>query len=204
MNIKKLASVAMCTLAFVCAASALGEGTQSATSAIEESEQTVLSSIAGGQVLDAGDKYYIAISELPTCADGTVLVYDKATGDMAKLATASNISQMVYVSGAIYALTPVRDGVCLIRITDKCEALTTATVIDQLSVYDGKLYFLADGHLTSVSPDGSDMCTLSTLNMGHYVIVDGTVYFTNMDDAKTYTVNSKLQGQALSTCVNPF
>ena len=65
MNIKKLASVAMCTLAFVCAASALGEGTQSATSAIEESEQTVLSSIAGGQVLDAGDKYYIAISELP-------------------------------------------------------------------------------------------------------------------------------------------
>ena len=47
MNIKKLASVAMCTLAFVCAASALGEGTQSATSAIEESEQTVLSSIAG-------------------------------------------------------------------------------------------------------------------------------------------------------------
>lgn len=198
MNIKKLASVAMCTLAFVCAASALGEGTQSATVAIEESEQTVLSSIAGGQVLDAGDKYYIAISELPTCADGTVLVYDKTTGDMAKLATASNISQMVYVSGAIYALTPVRDGVCLIRITDKCEALTTATVIDQLSVYDGKLYFLADGHLTSVSPDGSDMCTLSTLNMGQYVIVDGTVYFTNMDDAKTYTVNSKLQGQALS------
>ena len=84
MNIKKLASVAMCTLAFVCAASALGEGTQSATSAIEESEQTVLSSIAGGQVLDAGDKYYIAISELPTCADGTVLVYDKTTGDMAE------------------------------------------------------------------------------------------------------------------------
>lgn len=200
MNVKRLASAALCTLAFACAATALGDSYSSIDSAIqiEENEPSVLYSISGGQVLDTGEKYYISISELPACADGTVLVYDKSNGEMSKLATASNISQMVYAANAIYALTPVRDGVCLIRITDKCEALTTFSVIDQLSVYDGKLYFLADGHLTSIAPDGSDMRTLSSLNMGQYVIVDDTVYFTNMDDAKTYTVNSKLQGQALS------
>ena len=202
MDIKKVISISACVLTLVCATPAFADGAVTAPTATPaataEAEQVAPSSMHGGQVLDTGDKYYISISELPACANGAVLVYDKATGELATLATASNISQMVYTNDAIYALTPVMGGVCLIRITDKCEAMTTATVIDQLSVYDGKLYFLADGKLSSINPDGSDLRTLSALNMGQYVIVDGVVYFTNMDDAKAYTVNSKLQSQPLS------
>lgn len=197
MDTKRLVLTAICILTLACMPVS-HDYTAYADESVQQSEETVMCSAAGGQVLDTGDKYYIAISELPACADGTVLVYDKSTGETSKLATASNINQMVHLNGAIYALAEVKDGTCLIRITDTCVALTTAPVIDQLSVYGSRLYFLADGHLTTIASDGSDMRTLSTLNMGQYVIVDNTVYFTNMDDAKTYTVNSKLQGQALS------
>lgn len=199
MNFRRMASVSACVLALMCGASALADALPEATAipAAEEVQQ-VPCSTGGGQIIDTGDKYYIAISELPACADGSVLVYDKASGELATLATASNISQLVYADDAVYALTPTMDGVCLIRITDKCEALTTAGVIDQLSVYEGKLYFLADGKLTSVNPDGSELSTLSGLNMGQYVISDGVVYFTNMDDTRKYTVNSKLQSEPLS------
>ncbi len=203
MSIKSLASILALSVALSGAAGALAEQggavattTPAPSAVVEQDAIEIPGSTFGGQVLDAGDAYYISISELPGCENGTVLVYNKATGELAQFATASNIDQLVYLSDAIYALTPVPDGVSLIRITDKCEVLTTAGVIDQLSAYEGRLYFLADGKLSSIMPDGSDLKTHADVSMGQYAIVDGTVYFTNMNDAKTYSVNSLLEGGA--------
>ena len=112
MNFRRMASVSACVLALMCGASALADSLPEATAIpAAEEVQTVPCSTFGGQILDTGDKYYIAISELPACADGSVLVYDKASGELATLATASNISQLVYADDAVYALTPTLDGV---------------------------------------------------------------------------------------------
>ncbi len=183
MKTRSLASLLALALALSGATGALAEAAisttpaPSSTAAAEDALSHTQQRIRR-RVLDATDSYYIAINELPGCENGAVLVYNKETGTLAQFATASNIEQLVYLDDAIYALTPVPNGVSLIRITDKCEVLTTSTVIDQLSVYEGRLYFLADGKLCSIMPDGSDLKTHAEINMGQYVIVDGTVYFT--------------------------